>query len=55
MQIVTLSAESFSWKINQEYHSEIITEQMLTRSALLYLSRQEGLKDFAARFRPFRK
>ncbi len=28
---------------------------MLTRSALIYLSRQEGLKEFAARFRPFKK
>ncbi|HYE65037.1 MAG TPA: proline dehydrogenase family protein, partial [Pyrinomonadaceae bacterium] len=28
---------------------------MVTRSALLYLSRQEGLKDFATRFRPFKK
>ena len=28
---------------------------MLTRSALVYLSRQEGLKEFAARFRPFKK
>jgi len=28
---------------------------MVTRSALLYLSRQEGLKDFAARFRLFKK
>lgn len=28
---------------------------MLTRSALIYLSRQEGLKDFAARFSLFRK
>jgi proline dehydrogenase len=28
---------------------------MVTRSALIYLSRQEGLKDFAARFRPFQK
>src|SRR6267142_2264944 len=28
---------------------------MVTRSALIYLSRQEGLKDFAARFRPFKK
>jgi len=28
---------------------------MLTRSALLYLARQEGLKDFAARFTPFKK
>jgi proline dehydrogenase len=28
---------------------------MLTRSALIYLSRQEGLKDFAARFRLFKK
>jgi proline dehydrogenase len=28
---------------------------MLTRSALIYLSRQEGLKDFATRFAPFRK
>ena len=28
---------------------------MITRSALLYLSRQEGLKDFATRFRPFKK
>ena len=28
---------------------------MLTRSALIYLSRHEGLKDFAAQFRPFQK
>ena len=28
---------------------------MVTRSALLYLSRHEGFKDFAAQFRPFRK
>ncbi|MFN2493195.1 MAG: proline dehydrogenase family protein [Pyrinomonadaceae bacterium] len=28
---------------------------MVTKSALIYLSRQEGLKDFAARFRPFKK
>ena len=28
---------------------------MLTRSALIWLSRQEGLKDFASRFRPFKK
>jgi proline dehydrogenase len=28
---------------------------MLTRSALLYLSNQEGLKDFATRFKPFKK
>src|SRR2546423_7462891 len=28
---------------------------MLTRSALLYLARQERLKDFATRFAPFRK
>src|SRR5260370_17749665 len=28
---------------------------MLTRSALIYLSRQEGLKDFATRFSLFRK
>jgi proline dehydrogenase len=28
---------------------------MLTRSALLYLSRKEGLKDFATRFRSFKK
>jgi len=28
---------------------------MLTRSALLYLSQQEGLKDFATRFSPFKK
>jgi proline dehydrogenase len=28
---------------------------MVTRNALLYLSRQEGLKDFATRFRPFKK
>jgi len=28
---------------------------MLTRSALICLSRQEGLKDFASRFRPFKK
>lgn len=28
---------------------------MVTRNALLYLSRQEGLKDFAARFAPFKR
>jgi proline dehydrogenase len=28
---------------------------MVTRSALLYLSRREGLKDFATRFSPFKK
>ncbi len=28
---------------------------MVTRTALLYLARQEGLKDFAARFSPFKK
>lgn len=28
---------------------------MVTRNALLYLSRQEGLKDFATRFRPIKK
>lgn len=28
---------------------------MLTRSALLYLSRKEGLKEFATSFRPFKK
>jgi proline dehydrogenase len=28
---------------------------MITRSALIYLSRHEGLKDFAAQFRPFQK
>jgi proline dehydrogenase len=28
---------------------------MLTRSALIYLSKWEGLKDFATRFRPFKK
>jgi proline dehydrogenase len=28
---------------------------MLTRSALIYLSRQEGLKNFATRFSPFKK
>ena len=28
---------------------------MLTRSALIYLSQQEGLKDFATRFKPFKK
>ena len=28
---------------------------MLTRSALIYLSQKEGLKDFAARFRLFKK
>ena len=28
---------------------------MVTRSTLLYLSRHEGLKDFAVRFRPFKK
>src|SRR5712691_6517567 len=28
---------------------------MVTRSALIYLSQQEGLKEFASRFRPFKK
>jgi proline dehydrogenase len=28
---------------------------MITRSALIYLSQREGLKDFATRFRPFKK
>jgi proline dehydrogenase len=28
---------------------------MVARSALLYLSRQEGLKDFATKFRPFKR
>jgi proline dehydrogenase len=28
---------------------------MLTRSALIYLSRREGLKEFAAHFKPFQK
>lgn len=28
---------------------------MLTRSVLIYLSRQEGLKNFATRFKPFKK
>src|SRR5919199_1429293 len=28
---------------------------MVTRNALLYLSRQEGLKDFATRFAPFKR
>src|SRR5215210_2090056 len=28
---------------------------MVTRNALLFLSRREGLKDFATRFRPFKK
>src|SRR4051812_13157488 len=28
---------------------------MITRNALIYLSQQEGLKDFAARFKPFKK
>jgi proline dehydrogenase len=28
---------------------------MVTRNALLYLSRKEGLKDFAAKFKPFKK
>lgn len=28
---------------------------MVTKSALIYLSRQEGLKDFATRFQPFKK
>jgi proline dehydrogenase len=28
---------------------------MVTRNALIYLSRQEGLKDFATRFKPFKK
>jgi proline dehydrogenase len=30
-------------------------KNMVTRNALLYLSRREGLKDFATRFRPFKK
>ena len=29
--------------------------RMLTRSALIYLSQHEGLKDFAARFQLFKK
>src|SRR5919107_3742515 len=28
---------------------------MVTRTALLYLARHEGLKDFATRFSPFKK
>src|ERR671939_1616629 len=28
---------------------------MVARSTLLFLSRQEGLKDFATKFRPFQK
>src|SRR5918997_6382170 len=28
---------------------------MVTRNALLFLSRHEGLKDFATRFKPFKK
>src|ERR1700750_953602 len=28
---------------------------MITRSALIWLARQEGLKDFATRFKPFKK
>ena len=28
---------------------------MVTRNTLLYLSRHEGLKDFATRFSPFKK
>ena len=28
---------------------------MVTKNTLLYLSRQEGLKDFATRFPPFKK
>ena len=28
---------------------------MVARSTLLYLSRQEGLKDFATKFSPFKK
>src|SRR6516225_842900 len=28
---------------------------MVTKSALLYLSRQEGLKDFATKFSPFKR
>ncbi|MEJ7618414.1 MAG: proline dehydrogenase family protein [Pyrinomonadaceae bacterium] len=28
---------------------------MVSRNALIYLSRQEGLKDFATRFRPFKR
>jgi len=34
----------------QEYHTEESPRTMLTRSALIYLSRQEGLKEFAAKF-----
>jgi proline dehydrogenase len=28
---------------------------MVTRNALIYLSQQEGLKDFATKFKPFKK
>jgi proline dehydrogenase len=34
---------------------EVQVSNMVTRSALIYLSRHEGLKDFAAHFRPFKK
>jgi proline dehydrogenase len=37
------------------HHSSLVTRFMLTRNALLYLSRREGLKDFATRFRLFKK
>ena len=39
------------------HHSSLITHHsdMVTRNALLYLSRREGLKDFATRFRFFKK
>ena len=33
----------------------ITCKNMVTRSALIYLSRQEGLKEFAANFRPFKR
>src|SRR5947209_15077580 len=39
------------------FYSSLITHHsdMVTRNALLYLSRREGLKDFATRFRFFKK
>ena len=36
-------------------HLSPVTNKMVARSTLLFLSRQEGLKDFATRFRPFKK
>ena len=34
---------------------QLSIKSMVARNALIYLSRQEGLKDFATQFRPFKK